>query len=661
MGRHLKTDRVVAGSVKEEINTFTKVLAVVAVLVLATAGYVGHVLWQDGHSQLDSRAATSLYTVPQCDKQSTANSKQSCINGSVEAVTYRLYRTGLNRDPDHEGFNYWINSMMSGSQTPGSLAASVVKSLNLTSSTTTTTVQISDEEFVQRAYERILGRQPDAGGKAYWINRLKTGSISRDGVIAFFAQTAGITKAQAITRLGSTTKTVTNTDNKKTYESFVTSMYKNALGRSPDKGGLDYWVNRLKGGGSYATVLYTFAMQDEAINRLSSSFATYMRQSPPEYTYNGGGTTTSGGSTGNDTSNNQQSSGSNPYACNPPYPQLFKNVKDNTSGRKDKCVSAVQYALKYGAGQKVTINGVVDGPTVEAIRNFQRFFKAPVTGIMTPAQVSVANMISRFAGNTDNGGTTGGQGGSGGNNDGGGGTTTGNDNAYSNAKLKLVIVGAGFSDSDKATFDEASSTIINRISSTEPYASFGDKIGYATVLTSDLLGCSGGAAGIERLVTCNGDKVTELLVNSNLTADIKVVVVNDKGYGGSSAIGGDMATTKLSSYSDVIIHELGHTFGLADEYVYNPGEQQIYQGLRVDPSQPYYQCSSAEPPANWQTAPGPWQAFKDVNVSNWFNGCSFPDYYRSANQDIMNANGPKEYSPTSIPIITKTIKGIMGE
>ena len=74
-------------------------------------------------------------------------------------------------------------------------------------------------------------------------------------------------------------------------------------------------------------------------------------------------------------------------------------------------------------------------------------------------------------------------------------------------------------------------------------------------------------SGIQRLICVNNGKVFTILGNSVAPSqsDIVIVIVNDPEYGGS---GGSVAVT--STHVDVlelILHELGHSFGLlADEY-----------------------------------------------------------------------------------------------
>ncbi len=74
---------------------------------------------------------------------------------------------------------------------------------------------------------------------------------------------------------------------------------------------------------------------------------------------------------------------------------------------------------------------------------------------------------------------------------------------------------------------------------------------------------------IQRLICVNTTKVYQIVNNSVLAdeADIIIVMVNDAEYGGS---GGAVAVASThQSAGDLVIHEVGHSFGLlADEYDY---------------------------------------------------------------------------------------------
>ena len=74
-------------------------------------------------------------------------------------------------------------------------------------------------------------------------------------------------------------------------------------------------------------------------------------------------------------------------------------------------------------------------------------------------------------------------------------------------------------------------------------------------------------SGIQRLICVNLGKVFTVLANSVTPSqrDIVIVIVNDPEYGGS---GGSVAVTSTNvEVLELILHELGHSFGLlADEY-----------------------------------------------------------------------------------------------
>ena len=83
----------------------------------------------------------------------------------IENFVHNIYRIALNRTPDQAGYEFWTNSLRSqdwaGRQVLNNLLDTPeFKELNLTA-----------EEFVERMYNVINGRESDSEGFAYWVNR----------------------------------------------------------------------------------------------------------------------------------------------------------------------------------------------------------------------------------------------------------------------------------------------------------------------------------------------------------------------------------------------------------------------------------------------------------------------------------------------------------
>lgn len=89
------------------------------------------------------------------------------------------------------------------------------------------------QDEITELYVATLGRSPDKGGLAYWVNQVNTGAMTiADVAASFFAQPETEAKYPAGT----------------TNESFVIAVYHNALNRAPDTAGLNYWVDQLNTG-----------------------------------------------------------------------------------------------------------------------------------------------------------------------------------------------------------------------------------------------------------------------------------------------------------------------------------------------------------------------------------------------------------------------------
>lgn len=94
----------------------------------------------------------------------------------------RLYTKMLGRKFDQGGLNDWCGRYASGETiekiaTVGFLHSQELKEQNL-----------SDGEFVTRMYQTFLNREPDEEGYNYWLGRLKSGETTRDDLVYGFTR-----------------------------------------------------------------------------------------------------------------------------------------------------------------------------------------------------------------------------------------------------------------------------------------------------------------------------------------------------------------------------------------------------------------------------------------------------------------------------------------
>jgi len=110
-----------------------------------------------------------------------------------------------------------------------------------------------------RLYQATLGREPDIGGFQEWVTALKSGMT----VGAAAATFVNSTEFQA--NYGALNNT-----------QFVTLLYKNVLGRTPDSNGLSAWVQSLDAGNSRANVVVGFSESTEFKNNSATDVDAYM-------------------------------------------------------------------------------------------------------------------------------------------------------------------------------------------------------------------------------------------------------------------------------------------------------------------------------------------------------------------------------------------------
>lgn len=112
----------------------------------------------------------------------------SGTSGLLNAITndhnnfvYSLYEGLLDRVPDDDGFEYWINGV-NNQMSQANLITSFIHSSEFQSSWGV----LSDDQFIQTAYAFVLDRAPDTEGEAYWLNALQSGQDTRHAVLHSF-------------------------------------------------------------------------------------------------------------------------------------------------------------------------------------------------------------------------------------------------------------------------------------------------------------------------------------------------------------------------------------------------------------------------------------------------------------------------------------------
>lgn len=117
-----------------------------------------------------------------------------------------------------------------------------------------------------------------------------------------------------------------------------------------------------------------------------------------------------------------------------------------------------------------------------------------------------------------------------------------------------------------------------------PFNAMGDKIEITTTLmTKDEMKCQNSNPLSPRIITCDNQKLFEMQTRSN--AHLAVAFTSS----GSGGAGGGIPIASVDYPLQTMLHEMLHTYGLADEYEYSASEQLVYcQPPRPSPNQVFF-------------------------------------------------------------------------
>ena len=131
------------------------------------------------------------------------------------------------------------------------LSTAVTASLGVQVITTVTNLATNEDHLVYLLYQATYDRIPDYGGFEYWAGQADARQLSALQLADIF-----MTAPEFTAKFGA------NPSN----TAFVTELYTNVLGRTPDPGGLAYWEGQANAGQPRDQLLVDFATSPENLS-----------------------------------------------------------------------------------------------------------------------------------------------------------------------------------------------------------------------------------------------------------------------------------------------------------------------------------------------------------------------------------------------------------
>ena len=201
------------------------------------------------------------------EKAVTVKAKQGGVDvtsDKVQAYVKRCYYLLMDRDADKGGLDYWSDGLKAKERD-----ASEIVWQFLTSPEYQGAHGKDNDYTITCLYKAMLGREPEAGGYSYWLDRLEKNGIA-DVLDTYctmpeftdICDTYGINPGSGSGQ-GSQGEEPVGTG----VEGFVQRCYTKALDRSFDQGGVDYWVAEMKKGLAPQEVAKKFIFSEEALGK----------------------------------------------------------------------------------------------------------------------------------------------------------------------------------------------------------------------------------------------------------------------------------------------------------------------------------------------------------------------------------------------------------
>lgn len=189
----------------------------------------------------------------------------------VEAFVTRLYEKVLGRQPEAEGKAYWTAELMNRRKSGAVVGYGFVFSNEYKSR------NVSDADFVEMLYVVFMNRGSDAAGKAFWMDLLQQG-MSREYVFRGFAHSQEYTQicnSYGIDR--GTVELKQARDQNVNLTKFVNRIYVQGLNRAGEGDGLNYWCSAIQSGSRTPQQVAEYFIMSEEFQRKNLSDEEYVK------------------------------------------------------------------------------------------------------------------------------------------------------------------------------------------------------------------------------------------------------------------------------------------------------------------------------------------------------------------------------------------------
>lgn len=112
----------------------------------------------------------------------TANPYGLWVERPNSTIVAAIYDVALNRLPEHDGFEYWMGVLNAGLISAYDLS----KLFGMSDEFLGRFANVSQQDFVRSLYVDALGREPDQEGFDYWVGHLTRGTLARSDMVSSF-------------------------------------------------------------------------------------------------------------------------------------------------------------------------------------------------------------------------------------------------------------------------------------------------------------------------------------------------------------------------------------------------------------------------------------------------------------------------------------------